>query len=543
MIGPVVPAPGSRLAIGAVFVVGAALLRFVQLGSQPLWFDEALSLHIAIADDGLDFIHNTAPLYHVLTRWWCALFGHDVAALRSLSAVVGAGFVGGTFVVADAVFGRATALAAGVITLLSPLHLYYSQEARAYGLLLLLLLLVHGALWRLARSPSRRAVVVLVLASSAALFTHYLAALPLLVAYVAIGCVRRDPARPAPWRRVLVAGAIAAVSLLPWLWWWRRTTAFDPADMQWLQALWQELTVPAALGWSCSLFLLGGHEGHSPVFLKQLSSLGFPVFWWWLAVLAAGGLGLLAALTWRQRPRAQRLAVAQAAALAVLPLVLLVLVSFVKPMYCPGRYDLIALPGFVLLLAHAVAAGMRAPRRVVRTVASVLVSLLGAAVLVKDTLYFTAPAGDEPSRRITDHLLAKLPPGATLVLTGEIALPVLARLEQRGLLWRDGRLLRDEPAVTYHLRLLPTALETAPGAVSRYERAMVDGSIVADLGTLLQTVRSDELWLVLSSDLRVARSAAAERLANELRAQLAAAGFAIVQSDADLGVVQLRRRR
>lgn len=535
--------PRGRHAIGLLFLSGGLLLRLVRLDAQPMWFDEALSLHIAIADDGLDFIHNTAPLYHVLTRWWCGLFGHDVDALRSLSAVAGAAFVWLVFLVADEVFGRATAWAAGAITLLSPLHLYYSQEARAYGLLLPLLMVVVGTLWRLARAPSRWGGVALVVAGSAALYTHYLAALPLVVAFVSIGCVRVDPARPAPWRQVLVAGTIAAATLLPWLWWWRRHTAFDPADMQWLATLWQQLTVPGALGWSFDLFLLGGHEGHTPVFLKQFSQLAFPPWLWWLAVLAACGLGAAAVASWRRRLRAERIHVLQAAALTVLPLLLLVLVSGSKPMYCPGRYDLIALPGFVLLLAHAVVAGVTAATRSRRALAACAVLVLTVAVLTKDVAYFVAPAGAEPSRRIADHLLANLPQHATVVLTGEAALPVLARLEQRGFVWREGHLRRREPAAAFGLRLLPPSLETAPGAVSRYERAMVDGSIVSDLTTLLHGVRGDELWLVLSSDLRAARSPAAERLANELRARLADAGFTIVQSDAELGVVQLRRRR
>ncbi len=60
--------PVVRHAVAAAFALLALGLRWCSLGTQELWFDETLTAHIAWAPNGLEFMHNTPPLYFVLAR-------------------------------------------------------------------------------------------------------------------------------------------------------------------------------------------------------------------------------------------------------------------------------------------------------------------------------------------------------------------------------------------------------------------------------------------------------------------------------------------
>src|SRR4029078_9914062 len=85
-----------RRVVAAMFAIlgfGAAL-RFVQLGHDSVWVDEAFSARVA--NLGVTDLVQTAtsedtnpPLYCFPLPGWINVFGDSEPALRSLSAVVG----------------------------------------------------------------------------------------------------------------------------------------------------------------------------------------------------------------------------------------------------------------------------------------------------------------------------------------------------------------------------------------------------------------------------------------------------------------------
>jgi mannosyltransferase len=114
-------------------------------------------------------------------------------------------------------FNSGVGLLAAFLLAISPLHVYYSQEVRMYGLVALLsagILAVAAPIF--ARGlPRWRDLVVYLLLITAALYTQYYAVfLPVGLTIYAIWNWRRQPAGFMRW---LVAQMMAAILYLPWV--------------------------------------------------------------------------------------------------------------------------------------------------------------------------------------------------------------------------------------------------------------------------------------------------------------------------------------
>ena len=126
----------ALLGLAAIVAIGFAL-RAVNIDDQPLWGDEALTLMIAqwplVA---LFTVPNdpTPGLYYALHKLLIGPHAGVVAA-RSISLVAGTATIIATYAWAKAC--RISALPAAAFTALSFALVDYSQEARAYSLLVL----------------------------------------------------------------------------------------------------------------------------------------------------------------------------------------------------------------------------------------------------------------------------------------------------------------------------------------------------------------------------------------------------------------------
>lgn len=121
----------------------ALVVRFATIGEQSVWLDEAYTVHLVRLGLG-SMLHeiprseSTPPLYYVLAWFWTRLFGSGEIALRSISALAGTGTVAVGAAIARRLGGARAALIAGTLLALSPLMVWFSQEARAYSLAALL---------------------------------------------------------------------------------------------------------------------------------------------------------------------------------------------------------------------------------------------------------------------------------------------------------------------------------------------------------------------------------------------------------------------
>jgi 4-amino-4-deoxy-L-arabinose transferase-like glycosyltransferase len=182
----VLPSVGSIRALSTeawivcLLVVVATVIRFLVINNQSYWADEALTAYEARIGLGgmlnvVLHVETTPPLYFALIWVWGHLFGTGEVALRSVSALAGIAVVPIAYLCGRELASRRAGVLAAAFVALNPLLIWYSQEARAY----MLLVALSGAsfLWFLrARTDlSARNLTWWAVWSSLALMTHFFA--------------------------------------------------------------------------------------------------------------------------------------------------------------------------------------------------------------------------------------------------------------------------------------------------------------------------------------------------------------------------------
>jgi hypothetical protein len=210
------PRRGQLVAVAALTVL-AALLRFATLDRQSFWSDEAMTALLARMSftDMLGTIgdtESTPPLYYVLAWVWAKAFGHGEIGLRSLSALAGTATVPVTFLAGTTLVGRRAGVAAAGFVAVSPLLVWYSQEARAYALAVLLCGISFAALTYVLERATVRSLTVWAAASVLAIASHYFALF--VVAAEVVWLLLADRRPSTHWAAGFVTAGAAGVSLL-----------------------------------------------------------------------------------------------------------------------------------------------------------------------------------------------------------------------------------------------------------------------------------------------------------------------------------------
>ncbi len=208
------------LGISLIVLVGTAA-RFYGLSAQSFWGDEVVTSDLLRMGPGamlaeIPSSEGTPPLYYLLAWPWARVFGFGEAGLRSLSAVAGVLTVPAAYVALNQLGMRRAAWIGALFVALSPVLIWYGQEARSYSLFVLLAVLALVFFLRALGRDSAGDLAGWSLMSSAMLLTHYFAAaviLPMALVLVIYGVMRRAPA-------VLIGLgpiAVTSVALLPLL--------------------------------------------------------------------------------------------------------------------------------------------------------------------------------------------------------------------------------------------------------------------------------------------------------------------------------------
>jgi mannosyltransferase len=131
------------LPLVAIIAIGAAL-RLYRLGAQSFWFDEMVQVKVSMRDisrivTGRYGIYGDAqpPLSHYLMHFWLKL-GSGEFWTRLLPALLGVLTIYVLYVLGRDLLGRKQGICAAFLLAVSPYHIWYSQEARTYSLLMLL---------------------------------------------------------------------------------------------------------------------------------------------------------------------------------------------------------------------------------------------------------------------------------------------------------------------------------------------------------------------------------------------------------------------
>jgi len=185
----------STIALAVILLVAAAL-RFFELGAESLWFDEAYSVwvarHSVAWHIALSMQRIFPPLYYLCLHFWLRL-GSSELVVRALSALIGVGSILAAYALAKLLFDQATALVSALLLAVSPLHLWYSQEARMYILVAALGLCSACFMLLTVRNGTRGQWATYVISTALLMNTHYFAIflVPFQNAYVLYLLVRR----------------------------------------------------------------------------------------------------------------------------------------------------------------------------------------------------------------------------------------------------------------------------------------------------------------------------------------------------------------
>jgi mannosyltransferase len=217
---------GSSLAGAAVAALTllAVIVRWPTLAGPSFWVDEWVTRQI-VSQHPLDVLpaikagESTPPLYYTLAWGWTQLFGSSEVALRFLSVLLGAATVPVAYAAATVLASRRAGLIAASFVAVNPLLVWYSTEARAYSLFVLLgalsflffaQTLVHPTTWSLALWS---------LTGAALLTAHYFGAFLLAAELLVLLALQRSDRRGIYIALAPIAATGAA--LLPLVYWQR----------------------------------------------------------------------------------------------------------------------------------------------------------------------------------------------------------------------------------------------------------------------------------------------------------------------------------
>jgi hypothetical protein len=207
------------IAVGAITVLGL-LLRLPSF-NDSLYSDELATYYI-VTDHGLgDVVHllqgssptgDLSPPLFFMVAWLAKGLGGHPESLRIVSLLSGVAAIPLTYLLGLWTVGRRAALVGTVLIALSPFLIYYTTEARAYGMTLLLVLLSTLLLLRALDRGRFWWWAAYAVCSCAAVYTHYTPVYLLLAQFVWAFFARPEARLP-----LLAANAGAAVAYVPWV--------------------------------------------------------------------------------------------------------------------------------------------------------------------------------------------------------------------------------------------------------------------------------------------------------------------------------------
>lgn len=326
-----------------VLGVGIAMALSLTIGLlQSVWFDEAYSILLAKQPVAellrLTSLDTHPPLYYLLLKGWAGIFGWSELALRSLSVLAMGGALAAGVLFVKKYFGVKAGLTALVLAAITPFLLRYGFEIRMYALASLIGV---SATWALVcavneqnKKKQRWLFVLYAVLVALGIYTLYYLAILWIVHVVWLVWLARGRKESVVKQRWWLAYAGSVLLFLPWL-----PTFVSQLTNGALAPIAQQMTVENLVGVVSFLSLYQASWQ-----LNGLLSL--------VAILVIGLIIYITVKAFNQVDKKQRPYLVLLALYAFLPIVLIALISLVRPMYVE-RYLAHTLLGFVLFIAVA----------------------------------------------------------------------------------------------------------------------------------------------------------------------------------------------
>lgn len=252
--------PPTWLKFLVISLIGLGIFfRFTHLGQKVYWYDEtATSLAISghsLAEVKQEFFSNLdnnegvipvitldkyqrinldrtvadtvrylitsdpqhPPLYYVMVRLWAQFFGDLPAGVRSLSAVISLLVFPSVYWLCLELFESSLVGWVAIAVMgVSPLQVFFAQDAREYGLWMVTILVSSAALLRAMRRESYLSWAVYAVALALGLYTHLLTVM-VAIAHGIYILIRQRFHFNQSLRNYLLSSIAACLMFLPWL--------------------------------------------------------------------------------------------------------------------------------------------------------------------------------------------------------------------------------------------------------------------------------------------------------------------------------------
>jgi Dolichyl-phosphate-mannose-protein mannosyltransferase len=397
------------LIVGALVVIGL-VLRVVLLRS--IWVDEAISIHQAHMSLGgmLDNLRATdrhPPLHYLILWLTVRLFGDGELAVRGPSILASAALIPVLFALGRELFDRRTGLVAAGFATVAPLIIWYGQEARMYSLFMLLGALALWAQVKVLRDGRNRYWAAYAGITIALLYTHYFALVPIAIQQVVFAV--------AAWKRAQAGHPARSLVIGIWLTWLALLIAAAPLASFAADQFSHSQAAGMGFGGAPSAAAPLSIPGSSASVYAILSNFVWAIWGYhpnstMLQIAALWPLLMLLSLALMGQRRSASTRVVLALALG--PVVALLLIGLVKRDLFEIRYFIATVPMMMLLLARAAAGGPR--RRMPAIVATAALGLTLVAGLADQQLNPNNPR-DFDFRGALEKIRSEARPGDTVL--------------------------------------------------------------------------------------------------------------------------------
>lgn len=237
-----------------IILVIAAFLRLFNIGFQEPWLDELSTLQVS--DPELTYSEtNTlimtregfSHLYFLSIKYLCAVFGHSIVVLRCFSAFFGLAGIYVLFLFVKELFNKRAGNIAAILLTVSFFHIFHSQEARVYSLMVFFVVLAGYRMMKYIKNPTMLNAIYLGVCSGLIINTHPTGLLNTAVIYATLAVfllIEKDKLRI--FKQLLVAGILTIIIFMPMYWLFSKASEMKsfwipPASFETIKAAFFEL--------------------------------------------------------------------------------------------------------------------------------------------------------------------------------------------------------------------------------------------------------------------------------------------------------------
>jgi mannosyltransferase len=340
-----------------IAVFAGVALRFVHLGGQSLWTDEALTLQNALVNEDMTAAHVfgnlQGPLISVLMHFWGGISMAE-SFLRLPFALAGGLIVVSIYMLTRFSSGSWVALNTAFFASLSPMLVWYSQEIRGYAFVVLFTVLMTYFLLRWIDSRRNRDIFLYGLFLFAALLSNLSAAFVVLAHFIYMAAL---PARRRLLGRWILSVLVVLLLFSPWV----RTILVRSHVQRMVGAdTGEPLTGGAevsalALPYTFFTYSVGYTLGPP---LRVIQTRGLSVvrenLFWLITVAVVFAIPLAAGLRKLRRENGDLLFLLLA--LVIVPIAAVSVLDLRNVKVFTPRYALVSLPPYAMIVGHGLAA-------------------------------------------------------------------------------------------------------------------------------------------------------------------------------------------